>query len=221
MDLKSMYSIVLSDDLVREVDLLARARGTNRSGLINEILAEYFSLTTPERQIGDIFEYILGTTRADSSLQRVAPISGSMLHVKSVLRYKYSPTIRYSVELSADAEGYTGGVRVQSRTQRPALIELLDLFFVAWIRLERDCLQQQGTALPPRYETGDGRLWRPLRVQGRPDPQKLGESIGLYIKLLDKAMELFFLSRPETVTRTQQELIHLYSSYLNTSEVLF
>ena len=39
---------MLSDDVVRAVDAAAHAMGTNRSNLINQILADYVSITTPE-----------------------------------------------------------------------------------------------------------------------------------------------------------------------------
>ena len=37
---KSVYSLVLSDNVVRAIDDLAYKMGTNRSNLINSILAE-------------------------------------------------------------------------------------------------------------------------------------------------------------------------------------
>ena len=36
---KSTYSVVLSDRVVAEIDRLAYRKGTNRSSMINEILA--------------------------------------------------------------------------------------------------------------------------------------------------------------------------------------
>ena len=55
---KNLYSLTLSDDVVREVDALAHRMGTNRSALVNQILAEYVSVPTPERRWNDIFEAI-------------------------------------------------------------------------------------------------------------------------------------------------------------------
>ena len=37
---KTVYSLVLSEDVVREIDKLATRRGTNRSNMVNQILAE-------------------------------------------------------------------------------------------------------------------------------------------------------------------------------------
>ena len=46
---KSLYSLMLMDDVVREIDRLALQQNTNRSNFINQILAEYVSLMTPEK----------------------------------------------------------------------------------------------------------------------------------------------------------------------------
>ena len=52
---KSLYSLMLMDDVVKEVDKLALRAGTSRSNLVNQILAEYVSVSTPEKQIDSIF----------------------------------------------------------------------------------------------------------------------------------------------------------------------
>ena len=44
---KTLYSLMLDDEVVREVDALAHQLGTNRSNLINQIIAEYVNYTTP------------------------------------------------------------------------------------------------------------------------------------------------------------------------------
>ena len=49
---------MLSDEVVREADRLAHQKGTNRSNLINQILAEYFGMVTPQRRINDVFQAI-------------------------------------------------------------------------------------------------------------------------------------------------------------------
>ena len=42
---KSVYSLVLMDNVVSEVDKMAYEMGTSRSNLINQILAEYVRYT--------------------------------------------------------------------------------------------------------------------------------------------------------------------------------
>jgi len=55
---KTLYSLILDDEVVREVDILAHRLGTNRSNLINQILAEYVNYVTPERRINDILSAV-------------------------------------------------------------------------------------------------------------------------------------------------------------------
>ena len=50
----SVYSIVLNDAVVEAIDRLAYQNGTNRSSMINRILAERVSYTTPEQRIRNI-----------------------------------------------------------------------------------------------------------------------------------------------------------------------
>ena len=45
---KSVYSLVLMDDIVAAIDELAYSLQTSRSNLINQILAEKVALVTPE-----------------------------------------------------------------------------------------------------------------------------------------------------------------------------
>ena len=55
---RSIYSLLLMDDVVQAVDQLAYAQNTSRSNMINQILAEYLSVKTPEQRMHDIFEQI-------------------------------------------------------------------------------------------------------------------------------------------------------------------
>ena len=59
---KTLYSLMLNDEVVREVDILAHRLGTNRSALINQILAEYvddllceFRPDTPDEARSKVF----------------------------------------------------------------------------------------------------------------------------------------------------------------------
>ena len=84
---KSLYSLILTDDVVKEVDSLAKERNTNRSNLINQILAEYVSFTTPEKRINDIFTYIDSLLNANTFNSFIEPYERTM-SVKSSLEYK-------------------------------------------------------------------------------------------------------------------------------------
>ena len=70
---KSVYSLVLIDDLVEQLDHAAYARGLSRSGMINEILADYLSVVTPERQIQQTLDTARDLLDSVDALQLVAP----------------------------------------------------------------------------------------------------------------------------------------------------
>ena len=57
---KAVYSLVLQSDVVEAVDRLAYMRGTSRSALINQILAESVGYVTPERRMAEILETLSG-----------------------------------------------------------------------------------------------------------------------------------------------------------------
>ena len=55
---KSVYSLVLMDEVVDAIDQMAYRNNTSRSNLINQILAEHVSLATPEKRMKDVLSLI-------------------------------------------------------------------------------------------------------------------------------------------------------------------
>lgn len=53
---KSVYSVVLMDDVVAAIDELAARQGTSRSNLINQILAKHLCCTTPKCKCSRCFQ---------------------------------------------------------------------------------------------------------------------------------------------------------------------
>ena len=133
---KTLYSLMLNEDVVREVDALAHRMGTNRSALINQILAEYVNYTTPERRINDVLSAIDALMQPSRELVPFfAPNSFSM-SLKSSLEYKYRPTVKYEVELYRGLEESIGQLSVVFRTQSMALIQAMTEFFRLWKQIE-------------------------------------------------------------------------------------
>ena len=131
---KSVYSLALSDEIIAEVDRLAYQNGTNRSGLINSILAEYLQFTTPEQRMREVFDrmekLLLSTEAEHPAFQLLSLPSDTMFNLRSAIRYKYNPTARYSVELYRQPEdGVFGELRVSIRTQNRNLIEAMKQFY--------------------------------------------------------------------------------------------
>ncbi len=186
---KSVYSIVLNDDVVAAVDMLAMKLGTNRSNLINQILAERVSVMTPERRMKDIFESIFSLM--DERFVRDATAAGSALAVRSSIAYKYKPTVRYSVELLRAPEGERlGELRISFRTRSQSFMDMLSVFYQLWISIESAYTERQ-----IMYKAEGDRLIRGIYFpKGRKsaDTEQLGALIGEYIKAFDSAIKAFF-----------------------------
>ena len=159
---KNLYSLTLSDEVVREVDALAHRLGTNRSALVNRILSEYVSVPTPERRINDIFEAIEALVSPSRELVPFFAPNSQSMSLKSSLAYKYRPTVKYEVDLGG-GEDTLGTLNVVFRTQSAELIAALTDFFRLWARIENVCLAPAlgGTIACSLY---DGRFVRPLAM---------------------------------------------------------
>ena len=145
---KSVYSLVLSDDVIAAVDRAAYQNGLSRSAMINRILAQAVSYTTPEQRMREIFAQAERLLSGEVFQSLVQP-SDSMMSLRSALAYKYNPNVRYSVELYPDRPG-EGELRVSLRSQSSALILYLSQFFRLWAKIEQayaggaDCIIQDG-----------------------------------------------------------------------------
>ena len=192
---KTLYSLMLNDEVVREVDALAHRLGTNRSNLINEILAEYVNYTTPERRINDILSTIQDLMQPSGDLiPFFAPHTYSM-SLKSSLEYKYRPTIKYEVELFKGGEDAIGALSVLFRTQSPTLIEGMTDFFRLWKSIEDAHLARKlGERI--EYTLYDGKFVRSISVPDRDcNSEELAKAIAEYIRLFDKLMKGWLTGR--------------------------
>lgn len=193
---KTLYSLMLNDDVIREVDILAHSRGTNRSNLINQILAEYVSVTTPERRVNDIFSAIEALVAPSRELVPFFAPSGMTMSLKSSLEYKYRPTVKYEVELYRSDENALGALSVVFRTQSAALIRDMTTFFRLWKRIEDACLAPLLPA-PVDYALYDGKFVRSITAPAGRDctAEELAEALSDYIKLFDGLLKGFLCGR--------------------------
>lgn len=186
---KSVYSLVLMDDVVEAIDELAYSFGMSRSNLINQILAEKVALTTPEQYLQRIFESLSDCLRPYTHFQIQNQAAEHMYSVKSVLRYKYNPTIRYCVYLGQHESYLTGQLKVISRTQSDLLYFYLNEFFELWGRIENE-------VAPTLWEREEGSKWlRTLSLQTFQKPSQsddLASALSSYIKVLDDGLKLYF-----------------------------
>ncbi|MBR1724566.1 MAG: hypothetical protein IJ723_06065 [Ruminococcus sp.] len=209
---KSVYSIVLSDEVVQAVDDLAYRLGTSRSNLIDRILAERVSCTTPEMRIREIFSLV--EQALDRRFLPAPGSSGSVMAVKTPLRFKYKPTVKYSVELYRGFSGCVGRLKVTMRTQSAELSSLCDGFFELWSGLEKRYLGGLFSGgfpveLSPTcytrdfYEVGEGSL----------TDDEIAGAISRYIETFSAAMNQYF-AHPGDPAEAAALCEETYKSYL-------
>lgn len=208
---KSMYSLMLADDVVKEIDALASEKNTNRSNLINQILAEYASLITPEKQINNIFNYVDGLLNNDIFSSIIEPYE-SIMCVKSSLDYKYRPTVKYSVELYRNPTNTLGELRIRFRTQVPELLMRLENFFKAWAKMESAYLYEY-YGITVQYAQENGKFSRSiaLPVNNNFDSEIIARGISDYIAMLDGIIKNYLADKYGTFAQIEQ----IYLQYLS------
>lgn len=198
---RSVYSLVLSDDVIEAIDNMAYSLGTSRSNLINQILAEKVSLITPEKRIKNIFKEI-SNSMVEDCYQVQAQQSDTLLSIRSSLKYKYRPTVRYSVELFRNSNQGIGQLKVIFRTQNQVLLQMVDNFFNVWAELESRYIQNKIS-----YLIEEGRFTRLFTSTSSSD---VGVAISEYIRTFDTTLKQYF-SNPNDITSIE----NMYKKYLS------
>lgn len=184
----NVYSLVLSGEVVAAVDVLAAQQGCSRSALVNQVLAEYASVSSPQQRQRQTLAALQNAAFAAG--MRASSVSGGSITLRTALRYKYNPALNYTIEVR-DGDEYLGRLRVHVRSQNEGLLTYFQHFFDLWWSLEQKHLDNP----PQRTEcrVDEKRYTRTLR---RPAVQveeaQTGEMIADYITLLDGCLKAFF-----------------------------
>ena len=211
---KTLYSLVLNDEVVREVDALAHRMGTNRSNLINQILAEYVNYTTPEQRINEVLSAIEQLMAPSRDLVPFFSPNSYSMSLKSSLEYKYRPTVKYEVELYRGAGESIGELTVLFRTQSMALIQGMTEFFRLWKQIE-DAHLQPLTGAKIDYALYDGKFLRSIAAPDKDcTTQELASALSDYITLFDKLLKGYLADR-----YSPHEIEGAYCSYLNNASL--
>lgn len=211
---KTLYSLVLNDEVVREVDALAHRMGTNRSNLINQILAEYVNYTTPEQRINQVLSAIEELMTPSRDLVPFFSPNSFSMSLKSSLEYKYRPTVKYEVELYRGAGAAIGELTVLFRTQSMALIESMTNFFRLWKQIE-DAHLKPLTGAEIEYALYDGKFLRSISAPDKDcSTQELAAALSDYITLFDKLLKGYLADR-----YSPHEIEGAYCSYLNNASI--
>lgn len=188
---KSVYSLMLFDEIVERIDRLAYHQDTNRSQLINDLLADHLGISTPEQQVQKVIDQL------DSNLNELLPVSqmtkNSSIQFGKSLKYKYRPKVLYSYEFVTDSGKKHAVLKVSSRTKSETLNRQFDDFFDKICRIEKqaDFLVEEDVAHNTNHK-----FVRNLRDVGMvdSDTHHLSDFLTDYLKTIDQAMNVFFES---------------------------
>ena len=196
---KTLYSLMLNDDLVREVDRLAHTMGNTRSGMINNILAEYLGVLTPERRINEILTAVEQLLAPTQELVPFLAPGALSLSLKSSLEYKYRPTVKYEVQLYRGGGDALGELDVVFRTQSAGLLAAMTDFFRVWKAVEDSVLPAAGVKID--YALYDGKFTRSIAVPRQDaDSKTLARTISAYVQLFDRCMKNYLSGRYDAQT---------------------
>lgn len=212
---KSIYSLVLDDEVIALIDRMAYAEGASRSALINRILAERVGYSTHEMRTRDIFRR-MEDMLADTLLPMLGESGDTTMRLRSAISYKYNPTVKYTVALGRDGDSI-GELRAQVRSRSDGFTLMLLQFFRLWSRLEEAYIGRTDISFEP------GRLTRKLVPHRKEDGSLLnsvrGEDIAAYINAFDGAMKAFFdsINDPADATRAAESVM---AEYVKQNEII-
>ena len=210
---KTMYSLMLAEDVIREIDRLAAEKSTNRSNLVNQILAEYVSMTTPEKHVQNIFDIIERFIGQQSGYLLYSQPNDMTMSIKSSLQYHYRPTIRYEVEMYRSTDKTLGQLKIIFRTTSSELLLELTRFFKIWIQLENIYIKNFFEKGAIEYGMENWLFLRTFAVPNDSDytEEQIGNAISHYIATFDEMLKDYLAGR---YTSTQ-DIEKRYLQYLN------
>lgn len=203
---KSVYSLVLMDEVIAEIDKEAGRLGMSRSNLINRILAERMSFVTPQHRIESAFSELSKIIGAMKYLS-ISDSGDSIISVRSPIAYKYNPTVRYSFSVRDMQGNPFGEIKASFRTQNADFIYYVNVFFKMWHSLENSLLKGvfsggiEAAVLQGKYIR---KLKLPKNIRAA-EAETVGRVVAEYIKLLDFSIKTYFenLSKSEAVILTE------------------
>ena len=212
---KRLYSLMLNDEVVRAVDYEAHRLGTNRSALIDRVLAEHFSVPTVQKMINDIFGEIDELLSSSEELNTFFAPDSQTFSVKSALSYKYRPTLKYELTLDNSFSDKLGDISVIYRTQSLMLLAQLRDFFKLWSSIEQSILNQN-QASDIDYALYDNRFVRSVVLPKHKDysSAQIAEALSEYVELLDSCIKAYLNGASD------EKIVKAYADYIRKSDLI-
>lgn len=205
--------LMLSADVLDEIDQIAERENTTRSNLVNRILADYVSLTMPEKHFDRIFRTVENFLNGCGGFSPFFEPNSPVMSIKSSLEYRYRPTLRYEVEMYRTPDAVIGELNVIFRTQAPELLVELTRFFKLWMNLEALYVSAFFSENAIRYSLAEGRFTRTFALprERSYDPEETGRAIGDYVETFDELLKKWLSGE----FSSQRELENAYLARLN------
>lgn len=188
---KSIYSLLLNDDVIAAVDATAVKKNMSRSAMIDTILSEYVGLQTGDRRIRGIWQEMENMLSRTHTMHFVNNAQLNLAQIITTLPFKYSPKIRYQLELSCSNSGICA-ISLNTRTQNKLLSVAFDNFYQRLATLEKQYLNN----VTARY--GNGKYVSVLRVSGN-DLTRTACDILEYVVTLDGMLRAWIGGDENTV----------------------
>lgn len=191
--IKSVYSLMLFDEIVEKIDQIAYTKNTNRSQLINDILAEKIGMVTPEQKIQKILEQLDENFSDTLSVSQIN--KNSSIQFGKSLKYKYRPKVRYSYEFTSNKRGKYAVLKISSRTKSENLNDHFDEFFSLITHIE-----ERGDQTDLSETQTNHKFIREFKNEGElsQDIETVTENLTRYLRMIDRAMNAYFSSIDET-----------------------
>ncbi len=203
---KSVYSLLLDDEVVMLLDKVARVNGFSRSSMVEKILANAVGYETPEIRANNIFEEIERLLSRSNTMRYLEQPSSYMASIMSALSYRYNPAIRYSVELFPKSS-HLGQLKVTLRTQNSTLIEHMSDFYRLFAFLEKKYYNENA-----RHIIDGARLTRLFTFPTQAvSTKELAEHLTAYVKDFDELLSLYFsnLTNPSAFSIIEKKFLDL------------
>lgn len=184
---KSIYSLMLFDEIVEQIDKIAYIKGTNRSQLINDMLAQAIGLETPEQRVQKILNRVGDNLNGSLSVNQ----GSNSIQLGRSLKYKYRPKVVYSYEFVTDPVSRHAVLKVSSRSRSENLNEHFDQFFDKICRIEAKNDREKAIT---NDRVTNHKFVRELPRVGsiNREVEAVSDFLTDYLRLIDSAMTLYF-----------------------------
>lgn len=203
---KSIYSLLLTDDVAEAVGKVAAERNMSRSALIDAVLAEYVGVAHTDKLYRDVWKRMQGLFERMQTMSFVNNAQLSLAQVLTVLPFKYNPKVRYLLELS-DQPHTVCTVTLNTRTQNPSLTAVLDTFYSRLAALEQRYLDDVGVVY------GNGKYTCVLYGDNN-DADKVAVEITEYVVTLDGMLRAYIGGDGELADKLFAEYVERHNQAL-------